>query len=111
MLRQILIIAAFMVLACLSMGMRSRYNPDLAGSASWTPGSVADGEMVSQDITVSGARLGDFAVASFSLDVEDLVLDANVTSANTITATLTNDGINAGVTLSAGTVYVKVMSK
>ena len=101
-------IILLMIIAFLCMGLRSRYNPDLQGSASWTPGSVSVDEMVSQDITVAGASLGDFVVASFSLDVEDLALDGNVTSANTVTATLTNDGIDAGVTLSAGTVYAKV---
>ncbi len=103
------ILPLMMLAAFFALGVsRGRYNPDMSGSVAWTPGSVTDGEMVSQDITVSGASLGDFVVVSFSLDVEDLVLDGNVTSANTITATLTNDGINSGVTLSAGTVYAKV---
>lgn len=104
-------VVLLMLLAFFAFGMRSRYNPDLSGSASWTPGSVIDGEMVSQDITVAGASLGDFVVVSFSLDVEDLALDGNVTSANTVTATLTNDGINSGVTLGSGTVYAKVTPK
>jgi hypothetical protein len=77
----------------------------------WNPGNVADGEMVSNDVTVTGAVLGDFAIASFSLDVADLVLDAQVTAANTVTVTLTNDGIGAGVDLTEGTVYVRVFRK
>ena len=75
----------------------------------WNPGNVAVHEMVSNDVTVTGAALGDFAIASFSLDVADLVLDAQVTAANTVT--LTNDGIGAGVDLAEGTVYVRVFRK
>ena len=82
---------------------------ELIGSETWNPDNVADGEMVSNDVTVTGAVLGDFAVASFSLDVEDLVLNANVTSSGTVTVTLTNDGIDAGVNLGEGTLRVKAI--
>ena len=81
------------------------------GSATWDPGNVADGEMVTTNVTVTGAALGDFAIASFSLDVQDLVLDAQVTAANVVSVTLTNDGINAGVDLAEGTVYVRVFKR
>lgn len=93
--------------------MTSRVNRNMGydGSATWNPGNVADGEMVSKDVTVTGAVLGDFAIASFSLDVSDLVLDANVTAADTVTVTLTNDGIGAGVNLAEGTLRVRVLKK
>lgn len=90
---------------------RVNHNLGLSASATWDPGNVADGEMVSQDVTVTGAALGDFAIASFSLDVSDLVLDANVTAADTVTVTLTNDGIGAGVDLGSGTLRVRVLQK
>jgi hypothetical protein len=83
----------------------------LEASETWDPGNVADGEMVSNNVTVAGAVLGDIALASFSLDVEDLVLDAQVTAANTVTVTLTNDGIDAGVNLGEGTLRVSVMKR
>jgi len=91
----------------------SRVNRNMGydGSATWNPGNIADGEMVSEDVTVTGAVLGDFAMASFSLDVADLVLDANVTVADTVTVTLTNDGIGAGVDLASGTLRVRVLKK
>lgn len=91
----------------------NRVNPNMGydGSETWDPGNVADGEMVSQDVTVTGAVLGDFAMASFSLDISDLVLDANVTAADTVTVTLTNDGIDAGVNLASGTLRVRVLKK
>jgi len=81
------------------------------GSNTWNPGNVADGEMVTTNVTVTGAALGDFAIASFSLDVQDLVLDAEVTAADTVSVTLTNDGIDAGVDLAEGTVYVRVFKR
>ena len=84
---------------------------DLKGSETWNPGNVADGEMVSNDVTVTGAVLGDYALASFSLDVADLVLDAHVTAADTVTVTLTNDGIGAGVDLAEGIIYVRVLRR
>ncbi len=84
---------------------------DLRGSEIWNPGNVADGEMIANDVTVTGAVLGDYAIASFSLDVADLVLDAQVTAADTVTVTLTNDGIDAGVNLSEGTIYVRVFRR
>ena len=86
-------------------------NDDLKGSETWDPGNVVDGEMVSNDVTVTGAVLGDYAIASFSLDVADLVLDAQVTATDTVTVTLTNDGIGAGVDLSEGTLYFRVFRR
>lgn len=91
----------------------SRVNRNMGydGSETWNPGNVVDGEMVSEDVTVTNAVLGDFAMASFSLDISDLVLDANVTADNTVTVTLTNDGIGAGVNLAEGTLRVRVFKK
>lgn len=93
--------------------MASRVNRNMGydGSETWNPGNVADGEMVSQEVTVTGAVLGDFAMASFSLDISDLVLDANVTADDTVTVTLTNDGIGAGVNLASGTLRARVLKK
>lgn len=93
------------------IALRVNRNMGLTGSATWNPGEVTDGEMVAQDVTVTDATLGDFAMASFSLDVEDLVLNANVTAADTVTVTLTNDGIGAGVDLGEGTLRVRVIKK
>lgn len=90
---------------------RVNRNMGLTGSATWDPGNVADGEMVAKEVAVTNAALGDFAMASFSLDVQDLVLDANVTAADTVTVTLTNDGINAGVNLASGTLRARVIKK
>lgn len=79
----------------------------LTGSATWNPGAIS-GELA-KEVTVTGAALGDFAQASFSLDVQDLLLDAEVTAANTVTCILTNPVSSSDTTnLAEGTVYVKV---
>ena len=80
----------------------------LKGSATWTnPAEIADGAFLAKDVTVNGAVLGDMAVASFSLDVEDLILDAQVTAANTVTCILANN-TGGAVDLAEGTVYARV---
>lgn len=73
------------------------------GSATWNPGSIANGAEEAKDVTVTGAALGDYAIASFSLDVQDLTMTANVTAANTVTVVLSNN-TGAAVNLASGTV-------
>ena len=82
----------------------------LTGSAVWDPSSIADGNEEAKEVTVTGAQLGDFAIASFSLDVEDLVLDAQVTAASTVTCILANN-TGGAINLGSGTVYVKVIER
>jgi hypothetical protein len=67
-----------------------------------------DGDETATDITVEGANLGDFVLASFSLDVTDLTLTADVTAADTVTVVLANN-TGAGVDLASGTVRVLVI--
>jgi len=82
----------------------------LTGSATWNPGSIADGNEEAQEITVTGAALGDFVIGvSFSLDVQDLQLTADVTAANTVTAVLSSSGDT--VDLASGTIRVVVMKR
>jgi len=78
--------------------------------ASWNPGSIAAGGKEAKDITVTGAALGDFAIASFSLDVEDLILNAQVTAADTVTVVLANN-TGGAINLGSGTVYVRVFKR
>jgi|GEM_PF-1792595 len=87
---------------------RPQFTNTLFGSVVWDPASVADGDAVSQEVTVTGAALGDFAIASFSLDVQDLVLDAQVTAANTVTVVLANN-TGGAINLASGTVRVIVL--
>ncbi len=80
---------------------------NLTGSATWDPGSIGDGNEESKEVTVTGAALGDFAIASFSLDVTDLVLDAQVTAADTVTCILANN-TGGNIDLASGTIRAKV---
>lgn len=81
--------------------------PYLFTSATKDWGSIDDGNEEAFDVTVTGAALGDFARASFSLDVTDLELSAQVTAANTVTVTLSNN-TGGALDLGSGTVYVNV---
>ena len=54
-------------------GRLAAFESLLEGSVTWDPGSLADnaGE-TSPTITVTGAALGDYVIASFSLDVQEI---------------------------------------
>lgn len=81
------------------------------GSVTWNPGSIDDGNEEAKEITVTGVALGDFVIGvSFSLDVADLVLNAQVTAANTVTAVLANN-TGAAVDLAEGTLRVIVAKR
>jgi len=83
---------------------------DLKGSATWNPGSIADGDEETTTVTVTGAVVGDYAIASFSVDVADLTLDAQVTAADTVTCVLSNN-TGGAVDLAEGTVYARVFRR
>ena len=90
------------------IGIHSLGINQTATTATWNPASIANGASEDKDITVSGAALGDFVIVSFSLDVVGLVLTAQVTNTNTITATLSNN-TGAAVNLASGTVKILVL--
>lgn len=79
-----------------------------ATSTTWDPGEVAAGSKVSTTVTVSGANLGDFVLASFSLDLQELVLSASISAANTVEVVLANL-TGSAVDLSSGTLRVLVL--
>lgn len=79
-----------------------------AETVAWAPGSIAAGSKASKEITVSGAALGDFVLRSFSLDVADLSLTADVTAEDTVTAVLANL-TGAAVNPGSGTLSVLVL--
>ena len=74
----------------------------------WNPASTLDGNEDAVAVTVPGAKLGDFAFASFSVDVADMVLDANVTAADTVTVVVANN-TGGTIDLASGTLRVKVV--
>lgn len=80
-----------------------------ATTAAWDPGSIAVGEKVSTTVTVSGAALGDFVLASFSLDLQELTLTAYISAANTVEVVIANL-TSAAVDLASGTLKVLVLA-
>jgi len=70
--------------------------------------SIAAGAESSLEVTVPGARLGDFAFVSLGVDVVDLITTANVTAADTVTVLLANATAGA-IDLASTTVRVKVV--
>jgi len=83
-------------------------NVDLNASATWNPGSLAADAQESKDFTVTGAALGDFAMAAMGVDVVDFLVSAQVTVADTVTVTIAN--ATAGtIDLATSTCYVKVI--
>ena len=78
-------------------------------TATWDPSSVASGSQTSTTVTVTGAALGDFVLASFSLSLQGLNLWGAVTAANTVTVYLSNL-TGSAVNLASGTIKVAVFS-
>jgi hypothetical protein len=69
---------------------------------------MLDGNEEAFEVTVPGAKLGDFAFVSFSIDVSDLELSAQVTAADTVTVSLSNN-TGGTIDLGSGTLRVKVV--
>jgi hypothetical protein len=86
----------------------SRLSGFALASAAINPASMLDGDEEAFVVTVPGAKLGDFAFVSFSIDVSDLELSAQVTAANTVTVSLSNS-TSGTIDLGAGTLRVKVV--
>ena len=61
------------------------------GSATYDPASLVDGAGATTTVTVTGAALGDFAQASFSLDLQGITLTAWVSAANTVSVRFQNE--------------------
>jgi len=78
----------------------------LIGSDTWDAGSIANGAEEAKEITVTGAALGDLVVCSHGVDVADLVLRAQVTAANTVTAILAN---NTGGAIDLASATIRAM--
>jgi len=82
-------------------------NAYLQGSETKDWGSIDDGNEATEDLTVTGAALGDYAVATMSIDVTDLTITASVTASNEATVVLGNF-TGGAIDLGSGTLTVKV---
>lgn len=77
------------------------------GSATYDPASLADGVGATTTVTVTGAALGDFVKASFSLDLQGITLTAWVSATNTVSVRFQNE--TGGVLdLASGTLKARV---
>jgi hypothetical protein len=64
---------------------------DCKGSKIYNPPSLADAEGVSIDVTCLGARIGDFALAAFTQNLEGMLLSATVSANDTVTVRIQNE--------------------
>ncbi len=79
----------------------------LSGTATYDPASLADGVGATTTVTVTGAALGDVALASFSLDLQGITLTAYVSAADTVAIRFQNES-TATVDLASGTLKAVV---
>lgn len=62
----------------------------ITGSTTWDASSIADAGTEDKEVTVTGAEVGDAVTVRLSIALGGLTISGEVTSANTVTATLTN---------------------
>ena len=77
-------------------------------STTYDPGSIAAAGQTTTTITVTGAAMGDFALASFSNSLSGLTVTAYVSAADTVTVVLFN-GTAGAIDLASGTLRAKVI--
>lgn len=78
----------------------------LCGIATWDPGSLIDAAGESKTVTVTGAKLGDFAVAALGVAVQGMTVSASVTADDTVIVRLQNE---SGGTLDLASATVRVL--
>ena len=76
------------------------------GTATYDPGSLADGQGVTTAVTVTGAALGDFVDVSFSQDLQGITMTAWVSAANTVSVRFQNE-TGAPIDLPSGTIKAR----
>lgn len=79
----------------------------LNGSTTYDPPSLADGAGATTTVTVSGAALGHFALASFSLDLQGISVTAYVSAADTVSVRFQNES-GGTLDLASGTLKARV---
>jgi hypothetical protein len=79
----------------------------IEASITYDPPSLAAGEGVTTSVAVTGAILGDFARASFSLDLQGVTMAAWV-SADDIVGVRLQNGTEGAIDLGSGTLRVRV---
>lgn len=80
----------------------------LTTATGYTPGTIAANATGVATVSLPGAKVGDFALASFSLSVSGFILNANVTASDTVLVNFSNIS-GAPQTLAAGTLRVRLL--
>lgn len=83
---------------------------ELTGSATYNPASLGDGAGATTTVSVIGAALGDFAVASFSLDIQGITVTAWVSASNVVSVRFQNES-GGTVDLAEGTLRIRVIKQ
>jgi hypothetical protein len=81
--------------------------PGLWGSATFNPADLVDGAGETTTVAVVGAALGDFAEASFSLDLQGITLTAWVSATDVVSVRFQNE-TTGSVNLASGTLRARV---
>jgi hypothetical protein len=81
---------------------------ELIGSTAYDPPSIAAAGSTTTTVSVTGASLGDFCEASFSISLAGLSISAYVSAANVVTVTFTNNTAGA-IDLVSGALRVRVV--
>jgi hypothetical protein len=81
--------------------------PYLSASATYDPPNLVDGAGTTTTVTVAGAVVGDYAVASFGLDLQGITLTVWVSATDTVSVRFQNESGGA-VDLASGTLRVRV---
>lgn len=84
------------------------YSSVLANSGTYDPASLVDGAGVTTTLTVTGAAVGDLVQASFSLDLQGIILFAWVSATNTVSIRFQNES-GGTLDLASGTIQVRVI--
>lgn len=79
----------------------------LTGTATYDPSSLTDGSSITTNVTVTGALLGDLAIASFSLNTSGVDITAWVSASNTVSVKFSNR-TGSTVDLASGTLKAVV---
>lgn len=79
----------------------------LDGSKTYDPPSLTDGSATTTTLTVTGAALGDYALASHSISLQGIAISAAVTAADTVTVTLFNK-TGGTLDIASGTLCARV---
>lgn len=82
--------------------------PPVRGSATYNPPSLVSGASATTTISITGAIMGRFALASFSLDLQGITLSAYVSAAGTVTCVFFN-GTAGTLDLASGTLAAIVI--